>query len=204
MDYLKKAVGMMLKSVSSMTKGEMKMKKMIIGLVAIMMLVAGNVFAAATEVVTLSVTPETAASILATADTYNFGTVNLAISTNSYVAIVLSNDGDCGVTVQAEISSDFTGWDAQAADPSAAGTDVYSLYVGTAAAEVALEGFNALCNLETLSNKINVCNASDGKGGGTMLVTDTYNVWFQLDMPLNTSNSAAKSCNVTFTATAAN
>ncbi|MEA2081484.1 MAG: hypothetical protein U9O97_01910, partial [Elusimicrobiota bacterium] len=52
MDYLKKAVGRMLKGassavadVSSMTKGEMKMKNKMIGLVMVMMLAAGSAFA---------------------------------------------------------------------------------------------------------------------------------------------------------------
>ena len=189
------------KSVSSMTKGESTMKNRMIGLVMVMMLAAGTAFAADTEVVDIYVTPgAVAASLLANPTWYNFGIVNLTASSNTAVAMTLTNNGSCGCTVQGEISANPSDWTATAANPVTLANQ-YRLWVGTATSRVGLNGFDAACNLGALNNPINLCNASGGTGGGTIIPDASVNLWFQIDMPQDTNNSDERKAQVTFTAT---
>ena len=177
------------------------MKNKIIGLVMVMMLAAGTAFAADTQVVDIYVTPgNVAASLTASPTWYNFGIVNLTASSNTAVAMALTNDGSCGCTVQGEISANPSDWKATDADPVGLANQ-YRLWVGTAAARVALNSFDALCNLGALNNPINLCNASGGTGGGTIIPDASVNLWFQIDMPQDTNNSDERKAQVTFTAT---
>jgi len=205
-----KAVGRMLKSASSavadassLTKGEMKMKKMIIGLVMVMMLAAGSAFAATGDplAVDLYVTPGSVTAELTIATTwYNFGTVDLAASTSPANAIItIENSGTGGITVTKQITSEFTGWTAEATDP-AADTDKYRLYLGTSSVAVSADSWTAECVATTGAL------ALTGAGGTTAVSipatgADSVDIHAQLDMPGFTGVSTQKTAVVTFDAT---
>lgn len=177
------------------------MKNKMIGLVMVMMLAAGTAFAALTETVDILVTPgAVAASLLANPVSYNFGTVNLTVSSNSAVAMTLTNDGSGGCTITKQISVEMTGWTATAADPAGL-ADQYRLYCGTATSRVSLDAFHANCILGVLSSPTALSNAANGTSIGTLAPSAAVNLWFQIDMPLTTTTSTEKTGTLTFTAT---
>lgn len=205
MDYLKKAVGRMLKSVSSMTKGEMKMKKMIIGLVMVMMLAAGSAMANP-DGVEVCVTPGVSLTLLAPTTYYSFGVVDLATSSGAVASVALENDSNCSVVVAKAITTNSGGW----ANANPATDDVYLLYVVALSTQPGFGATNGDLHANTmfadgtgsnsLTNDVGTAIELDAQGQANENTT----LWFAIDMPTTSGSSDRQFIDTLFTATAAN
>jgi len=209
-----KAVGRTLKSVSSavadvssLTKGEMKMKKMIIGLMMVMMLAAGSAFAAPDNVaVQVTVIPGVSLTLTAGATCYNFKQVNLATSSGAVTSVAVENESNCAVDVAKEITANSGDW----ANASATAPDVYTLYVVALSTQPGFGATNgnldALCKFAdgtTPNSLTNDVGAAIELGADGQLTSGTT-LWFAIDMPTTSGSSAAQYIDTKFTATAAN
>lgn len=192
----------MLKSVSSMTNGEMKMKNKMIGLVMVMMLAAGTAFAADNVDVSVTVTPGVTLTLTVSATTYAFGIVNLSVSSGAVSAqtVTLTNGGDVAINVQKKVQTEPAAWTAGAAKAA----NVYALYVTTSAAQPAYGTNNAGFNASCLFLASNASNALTSITAGTSVIAaaGTARLWFGIDMPTSSSSSAAQRIITRFTAIA--
>jgi len=201
MDLLSK-VGIegMLKSVFLKGKGEMKMSKKIIGGLCVLVFAVGIGYAALDETVSVLVTPGgVEASLLATPDSFNFGTVNLAASSAPVHGISLENNGSGGCTITKQITTELTGWTAIATDPTGLDNQ-YRLQIGTGTTP-GVDSFHANCILGVITNETTLTDATGGAGGGVLVPDASVDVVFHIEMPLNTGVGGEKSGVVTFTAT---
>ncbi|PKM99483.1 MAG: hypothetical protein CVU78_06050 [Elusimicrobia bacterium HGW-Elusimicrobia-2] len=194
MDCLKKApprragvVGM-LKSVSSLTKGENKMSKKLIGLVVVMMLAAGTAMAVDESVVTVTVTPTgLSVSLTPPTTTYAFGDVAVQTSSGALTPITLTNNGSVGVTLKKNIGVEPAAWTAGAT----AAPNVYVLYVATSTTQPSYVDLAANCKYAASLASNNLTDAA-GFGGGVVDYDDKVVLWFAIDMPTTSGSSSAQ------------
>ena len=194
---------------NSKEKGVIGMKR-IIGLGLVILLVTGVgsvVFAATTDTVDILVTPVVTASLVISPDTYDFGNMDVSVSSNSATALTLTNDGNIDIKVQKKISDEDVGGDGYwVADTANTTKDHYVLYCGTAAARVDVGNFAAgtLLGAETAETYLT------GSGSPTNTVDDgvvvpattgnTVDLWFKLTMPTSVTNGTERTMRLTFTA----
>ena len=195
---------------NSKEKGVIGMKRIIgLGLAILLVTGVGSVaFAATTDTVDILVTPVVTASLVISPDTYDFGNMDVSVSSNSATALTLTNDGNIDIKVQKKISDEDYGpgdgyW---VADSTNTTKDHYVLYCGTAAARVDVGNFadGTLLGAEAAETYLT------GSGSPTNTVDDgvvvpattgnTVDLWFKLTMPTSVTNGNARTMRLTFTA----
>lgn len=200
MDCLRMVVGRMLKGVSSMTKGELKMKNKIIGLVMVMMLAAGTAFAAQdTAEVDIYVTPgNVTASLTALTTWYNFGTVNLAASSHSVTGVVLQNGSASTVLMEKSITALSLG---ALVYPPAAQDDIALYCLGDAATMPAPASFGATHEFTNVTGTYDTLADSAAADIIAVPVGKGTTTWYKITMPSSVSSSAQRKFDLTFRAT---
>ena len=161
-------------------------KRMMIGVLAILMAVGGVYAGTTTEDVSVLIIPIVTEGLTATPTWYNFGAVNVQTSSNSATSLTLTNTGSCGITVEKSVESDDA-WDITAASTT---TDGFGLWVATSAVAVAARpamgdytdldaGGDYIKALTTYSNLTGVSNTDQT----TLDPEDATGLWFRIDMP---------------------
>ena len=147
-----------------------------------------------TAIVDVMVTPIVTVSLAASPTYYNFQTLALNSSSISATAIVLTNDGNVGVTMQKH-GSDSSPWTID----TTTGSNRFTLYAATASARPSLGA------LETAGNRLATTLSNlQGNGGGaqvTMNPTENVNLWFEIHMPTATTTAAQRTIPVHFQGT---
>lgn len=177
------------------------MKKMLILAVAAGLLVmAGSAMAATTDTVNINllVTPVVVTDLNVAPTYYSFGSVGVGVTTCSITALVLTNDGDVGVTIDKAVWADDE-WDLTL-DPTT--QDGFDLWAVVAAAEPDATAY------ETAKSSFNENGLGDSyfnaltQGAGTAVDmsptggTSTANLWFRLDMPQSVTNTNEQTVHV--------
>jgi len=161
------------------------MRKMFLGMlmvVGVVGLMAGVAMATSTDSadINLLVTPIVRCDLNVSPTYYNFGNVQVKKSTCSVTALVLTNAGDVGITIDKTVWTDDA-WDITKSSTSQDGFDLWAmaqtLAPGQAAYTTSESSFNesglTVMNALTYNTKVRV----------DMSPTDTANLWFRLDMP---------------------
>jgi hypothetical protein len=145
---------------------------------------------------TITVTPVADVTLSFTGSTtYDFGSLDVAVSSISATSLVLKNDSEVNVEVNKHIENNG-GW----THSGTVGVDTFSLHVATAAARPSdIFGANHL-----FPNNSGAQNRLRGIGNGTpQLAPDaTAELWFRLGMPTTVSSQAQKTITVRFTGVA--
>jgi len=182
------------------------MKKLMI-VMLMMVCLGGVVLAGTTDTVDITVTPVVTASLAISPDTYNFGSLDVNVSSNSATALTLTNDGNIDIKVKKKISDEDAGGDGNWVADSSTGTkDHYVLYCGTATARPGLSDFAAgtLLGAENAETYLTGSGAtSNGEGDGVVVPATTGNtvdLWFKLSMPTSVTNGDERTMRLTFTA----
>ena len=158
-------------------------------------MMAGDMMAASTDSVNINllVTPVVVTDLSVAPTFYDFGSVDVDISTSSLTALVLSNDGSVGVTIDKSVWADDD-WDITAGTSTQDGFNLWAMVAsgvpGLVGYETAISSFNesALAAYNALT-----------EGSGTavsMNPSDTDNLWFRLDMPVSVANTNQKTIQV--------
>jgi hypothetical protein len=212
MDYLKIVIGKILKNISSLTKGENKMSKKIIGLVMVMMLAAGAAFAAGetgTVDVDVYVTPGgISVTLTAAATFYNFGTIDVNTSSNSATAINLANGSDVSVNMDKTITAINGGGTIVLVNAAPTAQNEFRLrcveHTARATSDAAYG--NAAADFSTTLGTYNNLTSS---GTATQVVLGANgeadaddDVWFRIDMPSTVDDSTERKFDVTYQGTA--
>ena len=183
------------------------MKNKIIGLVMVMMLAAGTAFAADTEVVDIYVTPgAVAANISVNPASYDFGTVDLSVSSGSQTGVAITNEGVVGLTLAKAITNDALGGTCEsvAAAPSLA-NEFFLRCIENGATQPADSAFTVNCSTFRVSG-------GNGNGANPLVNLAGANVslgldghcttWYKIDMPGSVDTFDSRQIRLTFTATA--
>jgi len=165
----------------------------------VMCLVGMKAWAANTPAeATITVTPVADVSLSISPTTYSFGAVELSSNAVTTSTLTLTNNGQVNVTVNKAVLTDPAGWTAAVA----AGADQYVLWVATQTydAAPAFGDFPTSARMGAQGNSTQLL----GMGGGTPTLTTSgasasTALWFRLDMPTTTSDTAAKTITVEFT-----
>lgn len=194
---------------NSKEKGVIRMKRLIgLGLAILLVTGVGSVaFAATTDTVDILVTPVITASLVISPDTYDFGNMDVNVSSNSATGLTLTNDGNIDIKVQKEISDEDVAGDGNwIADTTTGTQDHYVLYCGTAAARVDLNDFAAGTELGAEANTTYLTgsgSAGSAEADGVVvpaITGNTVDLWFKLSMPTSVTNGDARTMRLTFTA----
>ena len=187
-------------------KGVMGMKRLI-GLGLVILLVAGvsAVFAADTKDVDILVKPVVISALEISPAQYDFGNMDVSVSSNSATALTLSNNGDIDFKVKKKISDEDVAGDGKwTADTTNAAKDHYVLYCGTATARVGVDNFAAgtLLGAEAAETYLTGAgSATSGEADGVVVpTTGSADLWFKLTMPTSVSNGNDRTMRLTFTA----
>lgn len=172
---------------------------MMLGLLALAMLAGTKAAAVDYTDATITVTPVVAPSLSLSPDTYAFGNMDVNTSTNSAIALTLSNTGNVNVSVDKRIQ-DQGGWTVS----TSTGTDQYVLYCATAAARPALADFLVNESSTSFGAQGNVTGLFDIDGVAPDLAASggSVDLWFRLDMPSAVTNQDPQIIKARFTATA--
>ena len=156
--------------------------------------------AASTDTITVSVTPNASYGVTISspyASGYNFGTVNLNSTTESTLAITLTNSGTIYEFFAISVTNTSGGWTASAVAPT---TDTFRLSGMFNATQPAIgsASFSALTNAPPTNG-----NGSYGQVAKTSPTggSNTQNLWLKLEMPftLNTGGTTAQTMTVSVT-----
>ncbi len=181
------------------------MKKLIVGLmvVGLVGMMAGTVMAQSTDSanINLLVTPVVVVQLSVSPTYYDFGDVNVGVSTCSITALTLSNDGTVGLTVDKAVWSD----DEWRIDYSSTTQDGFGLWAMTNAsqpgqADFTTGNFHDFSNVEG-NGGLNDLTESAG-GNESMNPSDTEDLWFRLDMPASVGNTNQQTIQVRLRGTA--
>ena len=186
---------------SKKTKGGVKMKKLLLGLmvVGLIGLMAGAGEAATdTNDIDLYVTPVVETSLTVSPTYYDFGDVDVGVSTGSASALVLTNDGDIEITIKKEITSD-DGWYITRSSSAEDGFDLWAMVSVDQPNHAAFENTFASFSKTGLGAE----NILPDTGGTqiSMSKDETNNLWFRLDMPYSVSESREQKIEIQLTAT---
>ena len=165
---------------------------MAIGFIGMM---AGSLMAASTDSVNINllVTPVVATDLSVSPTFYDFGSVPVNISTSSLTALVLSNDGSVGVSIDKSVWADDS-WDITA---GTATQDGFNLWAMVASGVPGLVGYEA--SISSFNESALAAYNALTEGSGTavsMNPSDTDNLWFRLDMPASVGNTNQKTIQV--------
>ena len=155
-------------------------------------------YAAASDDLTITVTPIADVSLILNTSTYAFGPLAVNASSASATALTLTNSGQVSVTVDKRIvaESDPIGWTAS----TSVGRDAYVLYCATSTTRLSLGSFTAA----TRFGAQNAISDLTGPGGAkpvlpTSGLGSSVDLRFRLDTPSEVSSSAARTITVRFT-----
>ena len=159
-----------------------------------------NAQAASTDTITISVTPNASYGVTISspyASGYNFGTVNLNSTTESTLAIVLTNSGTIYEFFAVSVSNTSGGWTTTGVAPS---TDTFRLSGMFNATQPPMSSgsFSALTNQAPTNGNGNYGQvAKTSPTGGS----NTQSLWLKLEMPftLNTGGTTAQTMTVSVT-----
>ena len=186
---------------SKKTKGGVKMKKLLLGLMVVgfVGLMAGAGEAATdTNDIDLYVTPVVETSLTVSPTYYDFGDVDVGVSTGSVSALVLTNDGDIEITIKKEITSD-DGWYITRSSSAEDGFDLWAMVSvdqpNHAAFENTFASFSKTgLGVENILPDTSGTQISMSKG-------ETNNMWFRMDMPYAVTESREQKIEIQLTAT---
>ena len=176
-------------------------RSLTLGLLLLGLGITGRAHAASTDTITISVTPNATFGVTISspyASGYNFGTVNLNFTTQSTLAITLTNTGTIYEYFGISVSNTSGGWAASSVLPS---TDTFRLSGALQAAQpaVASANFSALGTMAPAAAAALYGQAST-KTSPTA-GNNTQNLWLKMEMPftLNTGGSGAQTMVVSVT-----
>jgi hypothetical protein len=163
--------------------------------------VGKEVQAASTDTMTVSVTPNAQYAVTITsayAGGYNFGLVNLNATTQSTVAVVVTNSGTVYEYFGISVSNTSGNWASSTVTPSTDTFRLSALLNATTQPAVGSANFSAL----TISPP-GTANGSYGQGSRTPSTagSNTQNLWLKLEMPftLNTGGAGAQTMTLSVT-----
>ncbi len=181
------------------------MKKLIVGLmvVGLVGMMAGPVMAQSTDSanVNLLVTPVVVVQLSVSPTYYDFGDVDVGVSTCSVTALTMSNDGTVGLTVDKAVWSD----DEWRIDYSSTTQDGFGLWAMTNDSQPGQADFTTGNNhdFNNIEGDPGLDDLMDNVGGNeSMNPSDTENLWFRLDMPASTGNTSQQTIQVRLRGTA--
>ena len=182
----------------------MSMKKFVLvlslGIMAVV-ITAGRAYSE-TDSQQVQVMVQAAGNVDISADptSYNFGTLQVNTSSNSADAIVLSNDGEVGVTLQrqyVETTSTGENWTIAAST----GTNQYSLWMEVNSERIGLDTFEADSQVSN-TDLVNLLNSAGEQA--EIALGGTADLWFQIDMPSAVADTSQQTITLNVIATAAN
>ena len=163
---------------------------MVIGVVGVM---AGVALASTSSAnINLLVTPITTTSLTVNPTYYNFGNVAVKTSTCSVTALVITNNGSVGITVDKTVWTDDS-WDIALSSAVQNGFNLYAMVNASAAGKALFD-----TGLSTFTKVLQTFNAlTNSSAAAVSMVPDaTNNLWFRLDMPKSSSTSSQKTIHV--------
>ena len=178
------------------------MKKLIIGLMAVGLvgMMGLPVMAATSDTadIYLLVTPITNVDLtITTTNYYDFGSVDLEVSTYSATGITLKNSGNVGITVEKAVWDDGE-WDITLSSTVNDGFDLWAMANATipgglgdfetAKSSFSKSGAGAYAYMNDLTDSGGVAVEMDAEA--------TENIWFRLDMPKYTTTNDQKTIQV--------
>lgn len=169
------------------------MKKLLAGLVVLtgIALYVGSAQAAPTADLTITVTPAGTKSIAIAGSPYDFGSLNVGVSSISAAAVVIENDGTLPMQVGAQVTTQGAPWTVGAA----VGDDVYNLKALFNTLRPADGDFAAADDLTTavkLADGTNFEGTESAQNVAPAAAVDNRNLWLRLDMPTSTSVSTQR------------
>jgi len=206
-------------------KGVRKMKtlsKLLLVLAVIGLLGVANVWAdSSTQDVTLTVTPITVSLFSISPNTYAYGNLDLAISSNSAsgsVCPIIQNDGDVGLSLEKtvwSITSAGTAWSLATSTGTINEFVLWAMTEGETGAEgdrPAIADFKTGASYELSHSSFSITaqqynNLTKETGGTQATLTpngetgDSAALWFRIDMPSSVSKSDQQSIVVRIRAT---
>ena len=175
------------------------MKKAILKIL-FMLLMPATVLAGQSADISIMVTPVVTVSLSASVTSYNFGALSVGTSSNTVTAIMLTNDGTVGVTVEKTVWDD-DGWDITKSSSEMDGFDLWAMTKSTDSARPGLADFTSTHRFtETalqLFNDLTNC-------AGTVEDLDPdekASLWLRLDMPKKVSTSQQQTIHIRLKAT---
>ena len=175
------------------------MRKLILGMLLVMGVVglmAGTAMAVTSTDsadVNLLITPVVICDLNVSPTYYNFGSVRVKKSTCSVTALVLTNAGDVGITIDKTVWTDDA-WDITKSSTSQDGFDLWAMVQAGAPGQVAYTTSQSSFN-ESGLQAINALTY-DTKVKVDMSPTDTANLWFRLDMPRYVTSDVQRTIHV--------
>ena len=177
------------------------MKKLIVVLMVVGLLgmMAGTGEAATdTNDIDLYVTPVVITSLTVSPTFYSFGNVNVAVSTGSVSALVLTNDGDIEIVITKEVTGD-DGWYISRSSSAEDGFDLWAMVSDNQPTHADFENTFASFSKAALGTE-NILPYTTGTQV-IMSKDETNNMWFRLDMPYAASQSREQKIQIQLTAT---
>lgn len=171
------------------------MKKLLAGLVVLggIALYVGSAQAALTADLTITVTPAGTKSIAIAGSPYDFGSLNVGVSSVSATAVVIENDGTLPMQVGAQVTTQGAPWTVGAAP----GDDIYNLRALFNTTRPADGDFTAvtddLTTGLTLATAAVYAGDESGLNVAPAAAVDNRNLWLRIDMPTSTSVSTQRS-----------
>lgn len=189
-------------------------KRLLMAGLAVMMAV-GLVLAADNADVTVLVTPNVAANISISPASYDFGTLDLSVSSNSAsgsVCPVIQNDGTVGVSLEKTVTDDdawtlstaagykqFVLWAMTSADTTEGNRPAVADYLDGASYDLSVSSFSTtLSNYTLLTDDSQTQELLDPSGQAN----DSAALWFRLDMPSSVDSGTQRSFTVNIRAVA--
>ncbi len=188
---------------SKKTKGGIVMKRLVILLMAVGLvgLMAGTGEAATEPArIDLYITPIVLTSLTVSPTFYNFGSVNVDMSTGSTSALTMTNDGDIDITIEKEMFADGAAWDITKSSSVEDGFLLWAMVAAVgppshAAFVTGISSFSEVA-LDTLNFLTDTAGAQI-----EMSKDETRNLWFRLDMPYAVSTVAEQKIQIRLKAT---
>ena len=175
-------------------KGETMKKLFAVLMMAVLIgLMAGVAMAAtSTTYISLLVTPIATTSLTVNPTYYNFGNVAVKTSTCSVTALVITNNGSVGITVDKTVWTDDS-WDIALSSAVQNGFNLYAMVNASAAGKALFD-----TGLSTFTKVLQTFNAlTNSSAAAVSMAPDaTNNLWFRLDMPKSSSTSSQKTIHV--------
>ncbi len=180
------------------------MKKLIVVLmvVGLVGMVVGTAKAATDSAnINLLITPVVTVDLSVSPTYYDFGSVDVQVSTCSILALTLSNDGTVGVTLDKTVWNDGGDWDITVSSTVQDGFDLWAMTQNAQPGQGDYTDNNDRFVKTEGNGGYNVLYNRDEASQEDLDSEETKNLWFRLDMPKYTTNVNEKTINVRIRAT---
>ena len=186
------------------TKGGIVMKKLILVMMVVGLagMLAGTVRGASTDSadINLLVTPVITVTLNVSPTYYDFGNVDVQITTCSITALTLSNDGTVGILLEKAVWNDDD-WDIEKSSTVQDGFDMWAMTKETQPGQSEYTDPNDKFVKLLLDAGYNeLYNRTDGQQED-LDSEETKDLWFRLDMPKYVTNTDQKTIQVRIKAT---